>query len=458
MSMLISDLLITNFSFILSGFIVNLFLFHGRQTMVIFQLLVLFNITWFGAALFFRLYKLNVFHNMEETYRRSYKTAILQALIFSLFLYSNSYKLYTVKAIVFCYSFMFILLMVSRLALTYVTNFVIKKANLHKKIAIVGYNPMRKQLANYFENNKNIYSFEGFFDNRALSSSHVTADGNIVGSIADCMDYAIENSVTEIYSTILPNQHRDILQLVDRAENNCVRVKFIAAHTDTSNFDDFPSREFVDSLSVTGFRSEPLNLLKNRVKKRMADIVISMLVIMFVLSWLVPLMAVLIKLSSPGPVFFRQQRSGKDNNVFWCIKFRSMTVNTASDNQQASKNDARITRIGAFMRKTSIDEMPQFLNVLAGNMSICGPRPHMLLHTSMYRHSINKYMVRHLVKPGITGWAQVNGYRGETADRFLMEKRVEHDIWYLEHWSSMLDLKIIFLTVLNAVRGEENAY
>lgn len=162
--------------------------------------------------------------------------------------------------------------------------------------------------------------------------------------------------------------------------------------------------------------------------------------------------------TSPGPIFFKQKRSGEENKEFWCYKFRSMRVNKDSDKVQATLNDPRKTRLGNFMRKTSIDELPQFINVLLGDMSVVGPRPHMLKHTEEYSKLIDKYMVRHLVKPGITGWAQVTGFRGETKELWQMEGRVERDIWYLEHWTFMLDLYIIYKTVKNAVRGEKEAY
>ena len=169
-------------------------------------------------------------------------------------------------------------------------------------------------------------------------------------------------------------------------------------------------------------------------------------------------MAIIIKSESAGPILFRQKRSGKNNKAFWCYKFRSMKVNKTSDKLQATKNDARVTKVGAFLRKTSIDELPQFLNVLAGNMSVVGPRPHMLTHTDEYRHIIDQYMVRLFLKPGITGWAQINGYRGETKNHDQMKNRVEHDIWYMENWSIKQDIKIIYKTLVNAIKGEENAY
>lgn len=160
----------------------------------------------------------------------------------------------------------------------------------------------------------------------------------------------------------------------------------------------------------------------------------------------------------PGPIFFRQKRNGLNDKEFYCYKFRSMKVNAEADTLQATKDDPRKTRWGNIMRKTNIDELPQFINVLLGDMSIVGPRPHMLKHTEEYSKLINKYMVRHFVKPGITGWSQVTGYRGETKELKDMEGRVIGDIWYIEHWSFWLDIYIIYKTVRNAIHGEKNAY
>src|ERR1700744_46498 len=195
-----------------------------------------------------------------------------------------------------------------------------------------------------------------------------------------------------------------------------------------------------------------------RFFKRSFDILFSLFIIFFVFSWLYPILAILIKLESKGPVFFVQLRTGRNNMHFKCYKFRSMRVNGDADKKQATLNDHRITRIGAFMRKTSLDEIPQFFNVLIGNMSIVGPRPHMISHTEQYSQLIDKFMVRHFLKPGITGYAQTNGFRGETKTTEDMLKRVEADVWYLENWSFLLDLKIIFLTMWNFVKGDKNAF
>lgn len=188
------------------------------------------------------------------------------------------------------------------------------------------------------------------------------------------------------------------------------------------------------------------------------DVVISSFVVIFILSWLVPLVGLLIYLESPGPIFFSQWRTGKNNKSFKLIKFRSMKINKDADTLQAKKNDRRVTRVGRFLRKTSLDELPQFINVLKGEMSVIGPRPHMLKHTEDYSKIVDQYMIRQFVKPGISGWAQVNGFRGEIHGHEQIVGRVECDIWYAENWSLWLDVRIMFLTIFSVLKGQKNAY
>lgn len=201
----------------------------------------------------------------------------------------------------------------------------------------------------------------------------------------------------------------------------------------------------------------PLRSTFNRFIKRVFDILFSGAFLLVSPLIFIPI-AIAIKCSSPGPVFFKQKRTGYRGHDFYCYKFRTMRVSADADTRQATKDDDRKTRLGDFLRRTSIDELPQFWNVFRGDMSVVGPRPHMLAHTETYRQLIDGYMVRHMVKPGITGWAQILGYRGATEELWQMEKRVSNDVWYIEHWSLLLDLKIILRTITNAVSGEENAY
>ena len=209
---------------------------------------------------------------------------------------------------------------------------------------------------------------------------------------------------------------------------------------------------------MLSIRDNPLDSLTNRIIKRAFDFVVS--AIFMIPFWLLiyPIVAALTHRLQPGPVFFKQKRNGLNGKEFVCYKFRSMKVNDDADRLQATENDPRKTKFGDFLRRSSIDELPQFINVLKGEMSIVGPRPHMVMHTEQYSKLIDKYMVRHWVLPGITGWAQVNGARGETKELWQMEDRVKKDVWYVENWSFSLDIKIIFKTIWNVIRKDKQAF
>jgi putative colanic acid biosynthesis UDP-glucose lipid carrier transferase len=216
--------------------------------------------------------------------------------------------------------------------------------------------------------------------------------------------------------------------------------------------------DFVQDMPVLSLRPEPLQNLDNRMKKRAFDIIFSALVIFLILAWVVPIIALLIKLTSRGPVFFKQLRSGRNNVPFLCFKFRSLHVNGDAHTKQVTRDDARYTFIGKFLRKTNLDELPQFFNVLQGHMSVVGPRPHMLKHTQEFSEATKHYVIRQYVKPGVTGWAQVNGYRGEIKSDEQLQKRIECDINYMEQWSMWLDIRIIILTIYKSFIGDNNAY
>jgi putative colanic acid biosynthesis UDP-glucose lipid carrier transferase len=216
--------------------------------------------------------------------------------------------------------------------------------------------------------------------------------------------------------------------------------------------------EYYGYVPIISLRTIPLDKVINKRIKHLFDVVFSILVILLLLSWLTPLIALLIKMESRGPVFFKQRRNGLNYKEFYCYKFRSMQLNSKADLEQVQRNDPRVTKLGRIIRKFSIDELPQFYNVLLGDMSVVGPRPHMVSHTEMYAKSVDKFMVRHFIKPGITGLAQINGCRGEVENEKDIVNRVKFDIFYLENWSILLDLKIINKTVINTIKGEEKAY
>ncbi|RXK87338.1 undecaprenyl-phosphate glucose phosphotransferase [Filimonas effusa] len=454
-TLMTSDFIIVNGSWILSYFFLRSS-HPGLDNHFGILNFLLFNFCWLLSATFLNLYKNATLSSLENVFRQTWKTAIVHISFFAIVLLCKNetefYKSFLLVFLVLLTCFF----IVSRFLLTYIVEFIIDKAKLQEKTAIIGYNEIAVRLAQFFGEKRSMYSFEGYFDDIEENSLAVNQDGKIVGSIKKCIDFAVENGIREVYSTILPHQHNQIGELLQVAERNCVRVKFVGDFKHDNR--KIHHIEYVDNMPVISLQAEPLQDWGARAKKKIFDVVISGLAIVLVLSWLVPIIAILIKLSSRGPVFFKQLRSGKNNQPFWCYKFRSMRIDNPDAAIQASKGDKRITKIGAFLRKTSLDEFPQFFNVFMGDMSIVGPRPHMLKHTEQYSAIINRYMVRQFLKPGITGWAQVKGYRGETRDPKLMEKRVEHDIWYMENWSLMLDIKIIFMTVINIFKGEETAY
>lgn len=271
-----------------------------------------------------------------------------------------------------------------------------------------------------------------------------------------CFKYIKEESVDELYCSISDFSNTQIYEIINFADNNLKILKFIP---DTKNIISRKLKyEYYNYISILSLRNIPMQDPVNQFINRVFDLVFSSFIIIFLLSWLTPVIAILIKLESKGPVFFKQSRNGFNNKEFYCYKFRSMTPNIDANNNQATRNDQRITKIGKFIRKTSIDELPQFFNVFLGDMSVVGPRPHMVKHTNLYAKKIDKFMVRHFVKPGITGLAQVSGFRGEIETDNDIINRVKYDIFYIENWSLLLDLKIILQTFLNAIKGEEKAY
>jgi putative colanic acid biosynthesis UDP-glucose lipid carrier transferase len=257
----------------------------------------------------------------------------------------------------------------------------------------------------------------------------------------------------EVYLCV-PRKERDLIERTVRLCDHRV-AKFYYLPTAEEKLNLQPI--LIDDIGVMTTYTSPLEEPLNRLLKRLLDIVFSILCLI-PSALLLPFIVLAIKRQSPGPVFFRQLRTGIDGRDFYCYKFRSMHVNSDADRLQATKDDPRKFPFGDFMRKTNIDELPQFWNVLVGNMSIVGPRPHMLAHTEQYDKLIDKYMVRHFVKPGITGWAQVTGFRGETRELWQMEGRVERDIWYIQHWSLWLDLRIIWMTVKTVFKRDVKAY
>lgn len=351
-----------------------------------------------------------------------------------------------------------ILVIVSyRLAFRYFLELYRKQGGNVRKVILIGSHENMQELYHAMTDDPTSgYRVLGYFED--FPSDRYPSDVSYLGHPQEVNNFLKQNvgRVDQLYCSLPSARSVEIVPIINYCENHLVRFFSVP------NVRNYLKRrmhfEMLGNVPVLSIRREPLELLENRIVKRTFDIVCSTLFLCTIFPFIYIIVGVAIKMSSPGPIFFKQKRSGEDGKEFWCYKFRSMRVNAQCDTLQATEHDPRKTRIGEIIRKTSIDELPQFINVFKGDMSIVGPRPHMLKHTQEYSLLINKFMVRHFVKPGITGWAQVTGYRGETKELWQMEGRVMRDIWYIEHWTFLLDLYIMYKTVYNAIHGEKEAY
>jgi putative colanic acid biosynthesis UDP-glucose lipid carrier transferase len=375
-------------------------------------------------------------------------------LLVSLFLFFSGIPKQYIWQLFNYYLFLLVSILVTRFIYFGIRKYIFQQSGFLNNTLIIGYNHTGKKLADYLQNSVGALKLIGYVDEpENINELSVLP---VFSGIANTINIAKHYGINEIFSTITPDEHPKVAELLPLTENACMRLHFVP------NVSHFIEKgmvvEHLHHLSICSVRKDPLEDVGNRIVKRLFDLIVSFSVLIFILSWLFPLLAFLIKITSKGPVLFRQLRSGLSGRPFYCLKFRTMVLNNNADHIQATKKDSRVTAIGKFLRKTSLDEFPQFLNVLIGDMSVVGPRPHMLKHTKEFSEAERQYMVRHLLKPGITGWAQVNGYRGEIKDPSQLKGRIDCDIWYLENWSLLLDIKIIGLTILRIFKGDKNAY
>lgn len=411
------------------------------------------NLMWVFLSLQLGTYNFIRTEGIEKVFARFSKQIFYHIILVFASIVILEYTGISKLRLVYFYSIFGLLIIVFKIILLNILKAIRKHGYNYRNIVIVGTGREGRAIYKYLSRDLVYgYRFLGYFEDDVRSEKAV----EYLGKLDTLQDYIVKNNVHELYWTLDDYNNEKLESLIYFCENHLVRIKFVP------NVSKFINRrnihiEFYDFIPVISIRKEPLQRPQNRILKRLFDFVFSLLAIFLVFPWLFPILILLIKLSSKGPVFFKQKRSGEDNRTFVCWKFRTMKMNGNSDIQQATKGDTRITKIGKFLRKSNLDELPQIFNVLLGEMSIVGPRPHMLQHTKEYSAQIKNYLARHFVRPGITGWAQVNGYRGETKELEQMEKRVEHDIWYIENWSFFFDLKIIVKTGLNMFKGEENA-
>ena len=427
------------------GFFANNII-HEKSDLLNFTLFISFS--WIISTLFSSFYEIFRYTSLTRIFSLIGKQSIIfTLLVFAFFGFFNNLDTEPLSVIKYV---LIVMLLITIIKFTIF--FLLKKyrkvfkGNL-RKVVIVGLNKKTDQLRKYFNDNPD-YGYQ------LIKTFDLNKKDKI--SINDVISFISENEIDEIYSSLAEMNNKELLSLIDYADNNLKILKFLPDNKEIySKKLDFTYYGYLPILSL---RSIPIDEPINLFIKRSFDIFFSLVVIIGILSWLTPLIGFLIKIESKGPVFFKQKRNGLDYKEFYCYKFRSMKPNPEAHLHQIRKGDPRVTRIGKFIRKTSIDELPQFINVLKGEMSVVGPRPHMVSHTHMYAEKIDKFMVRHFIKPGITGLAQVSGFRGEVEDDDFIKNRVKYDIYYLENWSILMDLRIVFKTVFDTLGGDDKAY
>jgi putative colanic acid biosysnthesis UDP-glucose lipid carrier transferase len=448
-----ADLVIVSLSFFLT---VVAFKFEDSSVNLTLDLLLwAFLVTgWFFTAKNYNLYDDASNKGLIDSFFKIGKNIVFQAIFISIFLFVAKQPEYSRRFAAIYLILLSFLLPLQKVFYKKVLVYFLDKRSRKRKVLIVGAGNVGMDFRNILNSNPHLgYQVIGFLDDVHKES----LNGEYLGQIKDIEAVLHGNKDIDEVVVALPNRASEGLKMVVMAaQQETVRLRIIPDY-----FSYYSSRfgiSMFEGLPMISLRHEPLQDFHWRVIKRLFDTVFSLMVLIFICSWLFPILAICIKLDSKGPVFFTQLRTGRNKVSFNCFKFRSMSVNRDANSVQAKKNDSRLTRFGKFLRKSNLDEFPQFINVLKGEMSVVGPRPHMLKHTEEYGQMVDRYLVRHLLKSGITGWAQINGHRGETRNPGEMKARVEHDVWYLENWSLMFDIKIICLTVWNTIKGEQKAY
>lgn len=419
------------------------------------QILILLNLVYLlcnyqhGVILYRRIVR------PDHIIRKSLRNVVLLAVVFTTIFAAADYGTLSTRFFLAFYSLFFVCQCVYRISVRVLLKRYRRRGGNSRSLILIGDDENMHELYEEMAGDSAYgFHFQGYF---APAPSSFYPEGlPYLGTVEEILPWLQAHPTQIVCCGLSSSYGKYILPVINHCESHFIH--FFSVPSIRNYLKRRMHLEMIGNVPVLSIRNEPLASFENRLLKRTFDVVCSLLFLCTLFPFIYLIAGLAIKLSSPGPIFFRQKRTGLNGRDFWCYKFRSMRVNTQSDSVQATLHDPRKTRVGDFLRKTSIDELPQFINVLKGDMSIVGPRPHMLKHTDEYSHLIRQYMIRHLVKPGITGWAQVNGYRGETRELWQMEGRVHLDIWYIEHWTLALDLYIIYLTVKGVAGGDKQAY
>lgn len=440
----LGDLLLLNLSLFLSYSFLQIEIWGAERTNSVY-LFIFSNLTWLFLMVVANPYNVSRNWGIAKIIRSQLSFILIHLLVVAslIFLLRKSYLPEQIGLMYLLFVLSFFLW---KLLVSYGSNFLSGWEGATKKYVIVGETNLAREVRRYFMVHTELgYRFCAYFQKEGEEYP-----------VEKIKAFCATNNIAEVYCCLPEMSHTELRRMMDFGMNALIKVKLISDHR------SFEQRtlalERYDQIPVFDISTIPLDNVWNLRIKRAFDIVFSVMATLLILSWLIPVLGIAIKLDSPGPVFFRQRRSGRDNKPFDCIKFRTMVVNQEADSKQATANDPRVTRLGAMLRKTSLDEFPQFLNVLQGDMSVVGPRPHPIKLNERFRPLINKYMIRHYVKPGVTGLAQVMGYRGETKLVRDMRNRITLDRFYIENWSFYFDIKIILMTIVSVVTVNDKAY
>lgn len=416
-------------------------------------------LVWYLAASFSRLYtdrRSNKYS--EEIIFIIYTLIIYTIFLSSVFFFLRNYVRFNAGFFGFFLGFLFVFLSLTKYIVRKYLHAAIYKGQLFDNLLIVGATPAAME---FYETINKYYYYGykciGFVDNQQKKMNGCPYFGN-TQSLATILK---SQKVDEVIIALPNHENAQIQDCIEVCDYLKVKARILP---DMQQYSTSAIQvNNIGQLSVMNIRALPLDKLENKILKQSFDILFAVLFFILIGSWLMPLIALAIKLSSKGPIIFKQERWGLNNEKIICYKFRTMVAESEDigpngEFNQATKNDPRITRFGNFLRKSNLDELPQFWNVLLGNMSTVGPRPHPTPLNIQVMHTVDNYMLRHIVKPGITGWAQVNGCRGETREPGSMQRRVNFDLYYIHRWTFWLDCQIILQTIINIFRGDQNAY
>ncbi len=430
------------------------FLFFSTQESIVTDVIIFSNIAWFLSTFFTKYYYINRSPGILTSVLNLSTLFVFFILVFYTFIgffHKNQFS----DTLFLNYSFwLFIFLVAWRIIVFFILSKWLVKSHKNKKnVIIVGFSTNSIFYKEFIEKHPEYgYNVLGFFSNNIINT---TKEKNL-GTYSKIENFVLNNNVSEIICSLEKVDKDTLNSIIKFTENNLITIKFIPDSSSELGYNFVLT--YLELIPLLLIRKNPFDELQNQYLKRAFDFCFSFLVIVFILSWLIPIIACFILIDSRGSIFFIQKRSGLNNLPFNCLKFRTMRVNDQAHTLQATKDDPRITNVGAFLRKTSLDELPQFFNTLWGNMSVVGPRPHPLKLTEEYSQKVDKYMVRHTVKPGITGLSQIMGYRGETKELYQMKMRARVDRFYIENWSFYLDLKVILYTIISILKKDENVY